>query len=292
MAGLYFLVRVFKHRAFIPNSLAWMICIAAGTLTKRAGLPLALAMIIAWIIFIIKFYKKIYPLKFNGIKVYVSSFIFLLLIIGNLAIYGYNLIIYKAITPSCEAILTKEQCKQTQYYRRVEQYALEEKLTISRSKELGYPGPIKYFFTKWIPNFFSRLYGVHGHSVAYFSITMTIAHVILFYWFVAISVIYWRDFNFPILSLLGLFLFYVVILFNESYQSELTFGFETFRIQGRYIIPVIGIAYTLFTKVLMNVPKKLIRLPILIILLLLYFYSGPLTFVLKYSSEFTKWFVK
>jgi len=231
-------------------------------------------------------------LKFNGIKVYVSSFIFLLLIIGNLAIYGYNLIVYKAITPPCEAILTKEQCKQTQYYRRVEQYALDEKLTISESIDLGYPGPIKYIFSKWIPNFFARLYGIHGNSVAYYSIPVYKAHIILFFWLVVITVAYWRNYNFTTLSLLGVFLFYALILINESYKSELIFGFKSVRIMGRYIIPVIGIAYTFFSKVLKNVPRKLIRVPVLVILILVYLYSGPLTFILKYNTVFIDWFVK
>jgi hypothetical protein len=291
MAGLYFLVRVLKHKNFLLNSLAWMIFISAGTLTKRAGLPLALAMGVVWIVFLIKNHKQIFPLKFDYKKI-LLSLVLLLLIIGNLGLYGYNLIVYKSILPGCTDILTKEQCNLTQYVRRLENYALDEKLTIDESKELGYPGPIKYLFTQWILNFFSRIYGPHGNSVAYVSIPVTIAHIILFFWLVALAIVDWRDFNFTIVSLLAIFIFYTLILFNESYNSELIFGFKGMRIQGRYIIPVIGIAYTFFSKVLMNVPKKLIRLPILIILLLLYFYSGPLTFILKYSSEFSEWFVK
>jgi len=290
IAGLYFLVRVFKHKDFVVNSLAWMIFISAGTLTKRSALPLALAMGVVWILFIIKNHRQILPLKFDNKKV-LLSIISLLLIIGNLWIYGYNLVVYKSILPTCTDILTKEQCNLTQYAWRLENYALDEKLTIEESKDLGYPGPINYLFSKWILNFFARLYGPHGNSVAYGSVPVSIAHIILFFWLVAITVFYYRDFSFTIVSLLFIFIFYMAILINESYQSELIFGFKGVRIQGRYIIPVIGIIYTFLSKVLSNVPRKLVRLPVLIITVLVYLYSGPLTFILKYNQVFVEWFI-
>lgn len=65
-AGLYFLARVFNRKAFLPNSLAWMICIALGTLTKYTVLPLVLAMGIAWLIFLIKNRKTVLPIKVRG----------------------------------------------------------------------------------------------------------------------------------------------------------------------------------------------------------------------------------
>jgi len=290
IVGLYFLVRVFKHKDFVVNSLAWMIFISAGTLTKRSALPLALAMGVVWILFIIKNHRQILPLKFDNKKV-LFSIISLLLIIGNLWIYGYNLVVYKSILPTCTDILTKEQCNLAQYAWRLENYALDEKLTIEESKDLGYPGPINYLFSKWILNFFARLYGPHGNSVAYGSVPVSIAHIILFFWLVAITVFYYRDFSFTIVSLLFIFIFYMAILINESYQSELIFGFKGVRIQGRYIIPVIGIIYTFLSKVLSNVPRKLVRLPVLIITVLVYLYSGPLTFILKYNQVFVEWFI-
>jgi hypothetical protein len=268
-----------------------MIFISAGTLTKRSGLPLALAMGTVWILFIIKNHRQIFPLKISDNRIYFMSILLLLLFIGNLAIYGYNLVVYESILPSCTDILTNEQCNLTQYAWRLENYALDEKLTIEKSKELGYPGPIEYVFTQWIPFFFSRLYGVHGNSVAYVSLAVTTAHVIIFFWLIAFTALHWRDYSFTILSLLGIFLFYALILINESYKSELIFGFKNVRIQGRYIIPVIGIAYVFFSKVLKNQPKKLIRLPLLITLIILYLYSGPLTFILKYQPVFSDWFL-
>jgi len=95
-AGLYFLARVFNHKAFLPNSLAWMISIALGTSTKYTGLPLALAMGVAWLIFLIKYRKTILPIKVRGWEQWALLALFVLLAAGKLAIYGVNLFEHKA----------------------------------------------------------------------------------------------------------------------------------------------------------------------------------------------------
>jgi len=290
IAGLYFLVRVFNHQEFVPNSLAWMICITFGTLTKYTVLPLALVMGAAWILFFIKNNQQILPFKFKGKKVFVLGLILLLLIIGNLAIYGYNLVVYQAVTPQCEAILTKAQCSLSPHRIRLEQHGLDQKLTISQSINLGYHGPIKYFFGVWIPNLFSRIFGIAGH-ISYYSVLLSIMHVFLLYCLILVAIIYWREPSFINISLLGILLFYSLILFLKNYGIELAYGFKTVALQGRYIFPVISIAYILLTKVLLAAPRKLIRIPALIFTLALYIISGPLTFIMKFESIFVDWFI-
>jgi len=291
MASLYFLVRVFNRQEFIFNSLAWMICIASGMLTKMTLLPLAIVMGIAWIIFIIINDKQVFPIKFKGKRGVVLGLILLLLIIGNLAIYGNNLVVYRSILPSCEAILSIEQCNLSPHIIRLNKYGLDHKLTISESIHLGYPGPIKYLFTIWIPILFSRIFGVGGHII-YYSLPVTLAHVFLFYWMVLITIIYWRKPTFINISLLVILLFYSLVLFLKNYDIELAYGFKTVALQGRYIFPVISIAYILLTKVLMDAPRKLIRIPALVLTLALYLYSGPLTFIMKFESIFVDWLIK
>ncbi|MDW7755912.1 MAG: hypothetical protein SCH68_12190, partial [Brevefilum sp.] len=67
-------------------------------------------------------------------------------------------------------------------------------------------------------------------------------------------------------------------------------GFRTIALHGRYIFPVISIAYIAFTKVLLSIPRKRFRIPILIAILCLYFVTGPLTFILLYNTIFADWF--
>ena len=289
MAGLYFLARVFNRKAFLPNSLAWMISIALGTLTKYTVLPLALAMGIAWFIFLIKNWKTVLPIKVRGWPQWALLTLFALLAAGNLAIYGVNLITHQAILPPCESILTEAQCDLSVFEVREDTLGLDEKLTLSESIQQGYPGPIRYFFTLWLPTLIMRIYGILGFRT-YYPQMVQIAHLVLFYSILLIAILYYRDFNIKTLSFLGILVFYGLTLFLKNYDFELTFGFRTIALQGRYIFPVINIAYIILTRILLSIPRKRIRIPILFAVLGLYFATGPLTFILRYNSIFADWF--
>ncbi len=288
-AGLYFLARVLNHKAFLPNSLAWMISIALGTLTKYTVLPLALAMGIAWLIFLVKNRESILPIKIQGWAQWALLTLFTLLAAGNLAIYGVNLVKHQAILPPCESILTQEQCALSVFEVRLESIGLEQKLTLIESIRQGYPDPIRYFFTLWLPTLIMRIYGILGFRT-YYPQTVQIAHMVLFYSVLLIAILFYRDFNLKILSFLGILVFYGLTLFLKNYDFELTFGFRTIALQGRYIFPVITIAYIALTKVLLSIPIKRIRIPILFVILGLYFVTGPLTFILRYKAIFLDWF--
>jgi len=290
MAGLFFLARVFNHKNFIPNSLAWMISIALASLTKFAVLPLALAMAITWIIFLIKNKNCIFPLKFNGGKVIILSFIFILLIVGNLAIYGYNLVVFKALIPGCEDILSKEQCKFDFYVIRNERYGLEEKLTILESIRLGYPNPL-FYLIYWIKRIINNIFGIGSHR-SYSIIFIFPLHFTILSWAFSIAIINKKKISFKILCFIAIFafLFFTVFIFN--YNSELSSGFAHFAIHGRYLFPVIGILYITFTKALMHITHKIVRKYSLIFALFAYFITGPFTFIYFYNVVFSDWFIR
>lgn len=105
-----------------------------------------------------------------------------------------------------------------------------------------------------------------------------------------IAILYFRDFNLKTFSFFGILVFYGLTLFLKNYNIELTYGFKTVALQGRYIFPVISIAHIALTKVLLSIPRKGIRIPILFVILGLYFVTGPLTFILRYKAIFADWF--
>jgi len=298
IAALYFMMRIFNHHNFMINSTAMLICLAASTLIKHRVFPFVFAVGMAWIIYIIRNYKTIAPLKLRGWKTIILGIIFLSLIIGNLSIYGYNLVVYRSFLPACKKILTKEQCdlrlvyyetlgpEYTQAFKLGEDY----RLTISESIDLGYPGPLRYIFNYYIPNLFSRLFGICA-TPSYYSVPMTFAHVFLLYWFILITAVYWRDLDIKLISLLGILLFYFLILTITIYREELLRRFNLHLIQGRYIFLVINIAFVFAAKVIQEIPWKMIRIPTLILMLLLYFFSGPFSFILKFNTVFSDWLV-
>jgi len=290
-AGLYFLARVFNRKSFLPNSLAWMISIALGTLTKYTVLPLALAMGVAWLVFLIKNRKTILPIKIRGWAQWALLALFALLAAGNLAIYGVNLIEYQAILPPCESILTQEQCALSVFKVREDTLGLDEKLTLSESIKQGYPGPIRYFFTLWLPTLIIRIYGILGFRT-YYPQSVQIAHLALFYSILLIAILYYRDFSLTTLSFLGILCFYGLTLFLKNYNTELIYGFKTVALQGRYIFPVIGIGYIFGTKILFSINNKSIQYACLILTMAVYFLTGPLNFILQSSTVFADWFIR
>lgn len=288
--GLYFLVKVFTRRDFLTNSLSWMISISIGTLVKYTLLPLALGMSIVWAIFFFNNRKLLLPIKFNTTKVIILLVVFLALALANFSIYGVNLIKHQSILSPCKAILSEDQCQISPYVQRYNKFGLDEKLSLIESIRLGYPNPVEYLIKSWIPLMLTRIYGILGHKV-YYPLHTIFWFELLFYWMVLLLFKYWRRPSNMVLSFLGIIVFYALTVFLISYDSELLFGFKNFLIQGRYIFPVISIAYVLLTLLTLQIPNRILRRISLAYIMILFFIAGPVTFILKYNSQFSGWFL-
>ena len=120
-AGLFFLMRVFCGREFLSNSLGWLICICLACLVKFAVLPLALLTFLAWLGFTIWKRKKLLPQpKWNlGRAALLAAA--LLLVLGNLALYGYNLVVFREVLSDCEDMFQAAQCALIPYHERLEE---------------------------------------------------------------------------------------------------------------------------------------------------------------------------
>jgi len=287
-AGLFFLARVFNQHNFLLNSLAWMICITLGCLTKFTVLPLALAMGIAWIICIITKKNQILPIRFNKGKTILLSIVLLILIIGNLAIYGYNLAVYQSLLPKCEDIFTEEECKLDFYKMRMAKFGLEEKLTLVESVKLGYPNPVEYSI-HWILGYMNSIFGIGSHK-NYKTLFRLISHLSLFLWVFSIAIIKKININRKNFSFVAIFLFYLLTIFINNYNNNLISGFRNFGQNGRYFFPVISILFVALTKGVMKIPHVVVRKLTLIFALVLYFSTGPLTFIYRYDIVFSDWF--
>ena len=289
-ASIYFLARVLNKERFLYNSLGWMISISIATLIKYSIVPLALLLGIVWLIYIFRNRPKIELIQ---LKEYKTGFILFLLIIFlglNFSLYGVNLIRFQSLTPICRDTIPVEVCAASGFGRRRTEMALPEKLTVFAAFRQGYPEPVRYLFDVWIREMFNRIFGIMGHIV-YFPIVVSY-FLIAFYWMIFLGARYIRKPSFKIASLTGIFIFYALILFYMNYNSELIYGFYTFiALQGRYIFPVISIAFILHAYVLTKVTNKPIRLVTLIATILLFLYGGPIRFIWYYHDVFSDWFI-
>jgi len=292
MASLYFLIRAFKRYHFLTNSLIWMIFIALGALVKYTILPLALAMALSWIIYLVLQRKSIDLSGFTKIKTIILILILLSLLTLNILIYGVNLIRYQSLKPTCRDILSESQCEISPYERRDKQIANQTKLSIEESIAQGYPSPIRYAFVDWVYHMLLRNFGMVGHE-SYFPLQFITLYQILFYSMLGLSLfnlLYWRRLSYSSLSLLFIALFYALILLIQNYNSELVYNFTHIAFQGRYIFPVIGAIYVLFTKSIKSIPFWVIQKFLLISTLILYFVGGPITIMRGYHSFLSGWF--
>jgi len=289
-AAIFFLLRVLKKKSFVENSLGWIICIALGTWMKETILPLALSMTIVWVVFIIKNRSVVSFVPSWNFKT-VSLMVVLVLVLGaNFSIYGINLIRYQSVTPSCRDLYSHEFCSNTPLAQRRANLALPEKPTMLEAFRQGYPEPIRYGFDIWIRAMLMKIFGIMGGQQFYYPINITYFHI-LFYWMIALAIRYFRKTTFDIYSLSAILGFYTLTLFIKNYDTDLAYGFIQVAHQGRYIFPVIGIIFPLFSYGLYKVPNRLIQFGTLFITLVLFAYSGPIRFLLYYQTVFADWFI-
>ncbi|HBH11615.1 MAG TPA: hypothetical protein DDX29_00605 [Clostridiales bacterium] len=290
MIGLYFFVRVYREHNFLTNSLAWMIFIGLATLVKYTILPLALAMSIAWLIYVILHRKSVFPINLSGARKILLTIIFLAVVLFNISIYGMNLILYQNILPPCQEILLESQCAISPFEKRYQEIAIKPKMTIQESIEEGYPGLIAYAFDTWVENMLLRTFGMIGHK-SYFPLDLLMYFKILFYGTGILGLIFFRQKSLLKFSLVGIVLFYALVLLITNYNSELTYGFIHIALQGRYIFPVIGLIYVLFALIVKNLPSRGLRWIHLFYTLGLFLVGGPLTIILRYHSLFFSWLI-
>lgn len=216
--------------------------------------------------------------------------ILLLLVVVNFSIYGINLIRYQSLLPSCRDHYSDEFCRNTPLAQRRAELALPEKPNMIQAFRQGYPEPIRYGFDIWIRAMLMKIFGIMGGQRSYYPINITYFHI-LFYWMIALAIRYFRGASLTIYSLAAIVGFYTITLFIKNYDTDLAYGFIQIAHQGRYIFPVIGIIFVLFSYGLYKVPNRLIRNGTLLATLFLFIYSGPIRFLLYYGSTFAEWFI-
>ena len=290
IAGLYFLVRVFTGKDFITNSLAWLVFICIGCLAKYTVLPLALFSFIAWLVYTLRQRKAIFPLPKLSKGQIALLIVLIILIGGNLAIYGYNLVVYHAVLPSCADLLQPEQCALSPFLIRLEKYGLDHRMTLIESIQAGHPDPVTYFVEFWIKDMLTKTYGILGHKTYY------PAHIITFYrlfyaGMLLLAARYWRRPPYAIWSAVFIILGYSLVVFLTNYNSELTYGFKHFALQGRYLFPIIGLIYGLVGYTQSQIKNRTVQLVVLALTLILFFVGGPIKFITRYEGVFSTWFL-
>lgn len=289
-AGLYFLMRVFGGRDYLSNSLGWLICICLACLVKFAVLPLALLTFLAWLGFSVWKRKTNFPLpKWNAGRIVLLAAA-LLLVLGNLALYGYNLLVFREVLPDCEDMFQAAQCALSPYNDRLKELGLPQKLSIAESIRQGYPDPLEYLTGFWFKDMLTKTYGILGHKSYYPGHIITV-YQLFYLGMLLLAARFWHKPTFAVWSALGIIAGFVLAVFIVNFDSELSHGFKHIALQGRYLFPVIALFYALIAYTQSLVKPKFLRVLLIVLTCALFVYGGPIKFLTLADKAFAGWFL-
>lgn len=288
-AAILFFIRAYKEADFHKNAWLWIVMIALGCLVKYTLVPLAGLMVLIWAV-TGKLKQQFMGLRTawsekRGVLVLMAA----LLTVAAGVLYGSNLVRYHSLIPTCADLMDTTTCALDPMLARYHDMALPEKLTIAQSIEQGYPNPLEYIFYSWIPNMLYRIHGILAHQ-SYFPAHVIIVFYILMIWYVMLGYKYLEHPGKLLGGLAVIFLGYAGILLIMNYNSELVYGFRQISMQGRYLFPVIGIAYIFSALILEAVKSKTAFWVTVGATILLFLLSGPIKFITHSQSVYWGWF--
>lgn len=127
--------------------------------------------------------KTIFPIKTWSSDKTFLAIILVVLIFVNASIYGYNLVVYRSLTPRCIDLLHESQCALSPYIQRYEIIGLDTPMSIVEASQQGYPHPLAYLFDFWIKDMLNKTQGILAHKF-YFP-----SHIIPFYQLFFLSIL-------------------------------------------------------------------------------------------------------
>lgn len=266
--AIYFFIMSVKNTGKIQYPLLTLIMLCLGTLTKFTILPLAA------ILFLLLLYEifKHWNTWSTSLKKKETLWILPVLIFGilNILLYGSNILKYKELIPSCEKILTNEQCLQNGVYLRDTVWIPEVQVNIVDMIKSGERlDPIRYTGV-WVWEMSKKTIGIMGDQNLYHSDTVITIFVSFIYISILIGLIYWKKYTKEdryLLLITGGYLLILIIF--QNYDMYLKRGYIELALHGRYMFPVISSLYVILSKTWLNIQNKNIRYILIFVILLL-----------------------
>jgi hypothetical protein len=287
--SIYFFARFFKYKK--SNTLLYLIISQIlALLTKFTIAPIVLIEFVLIIVNLIKSrnIKKTIQEAFEKYKI-LSVIVLILLLLGIL-LYGINVIKFGGITPSCDRILTEEQCMHNALFVRnmnLEKSAIRNIDELKNTLKARIT-PLEYL-SAWIVSITQKVYGIMGHKALLMNKYFVNIYLTIFGILTLTFIRKWRSTDSLETKLTVLSIFYLLILLiYHNYISYLQRGVFELALQGRYLFPVLPLIYILLIRYLKVVNTSWIKMGIIIIILLV-FVLGCIPFFFTFVPN--DWFV-
>jgi hypothetical protein len=290
VGSIYFLVRTLNSSDEREKWLLWWgIFALLGLLTKNSMMPLFFIEIVVLGYYIIKSklidYRKLLSLK----KFLFPKVVFLLLFLLTSAFFGYNLFNYRSFIPSCDKILTVEQCMRNGVYARnsgldrVDLFSSEGLIFVIKERLSPYE-----YFTRWLLSMSGRIYGIMGHRSLTMPSWFSEAYILFFFLILGVIIRELKKKEGNILALLFIFFSYAGVLLGFNYRRYLMTGLYDLALQGRYLFPVIPILYVICIFFIGKIRNKTLRRLLIFIMIIIFLLGCLPYFLIKYPVS---WFL-
>lgn len=293
-ALLYFLVAFFEKRS-MAYLLSCTIFLLAGCLTKTAFLPFAVLVLVA---LVFREYQNMGHLVrelgscflFKKARQSTLMLVCIVLLVLNLALYGGNLVEFKTITPSTEAVIGLENAMQNRIFARnhiVRQFKAG-KLTLADARKMAstqikhegdrngafallnkaaqeklqsniYRMDRFHYGFVWLDLMLAKTYGIMGHKGMEKTGLALVPYllIILLTTGVMIRKFSRSDMDGNAAMLLFLTAGYALVLMQlVNYPTYDNSGVIVLALQGRYLFPVLYAAYALMAYYLTSFSSK------------------------------------
>ncbi|MBN1331471.1 phospholipid carrier-dependent glycosyltransferase [Candidatus Dojkabacteria bacterium] len=252
----------------------------AGVLTKISFIPLALTLglIISMdIIFSQLKNLRINPIEFKkqinilNILLFATSMI---LIVLSLRLYIGNFLNFGGFEPSCDQVLTQEQCLNDPIYTR----AIEGQST----QPENLMNPFEYFF-RWYFYMQQKSLGILAHQTMIkplkYLIPYNILIILSLFLYLKHPKLIKQDRKLLIYLGITVISYLLILAFYQNYQTYLATGEIGRALQGRYAFPVLSGVYMLFLYPFDKYLNKKHRLILYILITAIFLWGGFFFFI-------------
>lgn len=294
-AVIYFLVRFLQEPRDLSHTLAMFIFLLLGTLTKSSILPLVFIVVTVWAVVLIKnkvlseeFFKKFFTIPNVLLLV-----VFFILIILNFNVYVVNIITFGKLAPNCTEVLTYERCLENGVFARsvykiptvFEGNMFEAANLVLRGERIN---PV-FYFPYWVVEMSKKIFGIMGDRSLFMSYEYLVPYFGFFFVWLYLLFKNRKKIAKEDKALIVISLFYTLtVAYYVNYKAYIRTDWKDLALQGRYIFPVIGIIYVLFSKYFLKIKNsKLFH--ILLAILLAVFILGNYGYF--FANVSTDWFI-
>lgn len=284
LAAVYHLVCLYKKEDFIKNSALTGSWVIVGALAKEQFLLMTLIIFLAWLFFVIRNYKSI-RLDFSKRNLILLG-LFLIGLVFLILLYVPNFVKYSNTTPDCGNVKPPEICSGA-YANLRESY---EPMNISFLwfQRDNYNNPIHYALSYWIVAMMRSVWGILSHNtfVPFLAVSL---HGVLTLWGLICLVRYWKIDDTVATVLVFILLSYVGYIFFWNYKTEVEHQFLHFGVTGRYLMPAIGVLYSIMVHYFLKIKSLLLKRLTISLSIILYFSGGLWMFISRYNEIFIHW---